>query len=252
MYYREVLSLIGLPPSLAVSMCPSPFGRLHCCHSPSLSISSLVFFLLFSFILCLRVLSLSLLTTSPSASSPTFSTHFATLCWLQGWKQTRQTSKLLAENTPLCFLGIVFPESLCLKCCFGLCLDGSTVYSSNNPLEFCLFGSSDIRPGYINSRVSTLHYVFRASTGWRQVVSEEWLFMARSYFQFSAMEWFKERCEGAALAALWSVNFSLTKSMLMPHVLLSRKKLVLLKHWWKYQMKVYWRDECPLNTQSGG
>lgn len=61
------------------------------------------------------------------------------------------------------------------------------------------------------------------------------------------------------------MNLSLAKSVLMPHVLLSRKKLVLLKHWWKYQMKVLWRHECtepcliqmkrilcPLNTQCGG
>lgn len=150
----------GLPPTLAVSVCSSAFGRLHSHPNPptpssppsnfSVAFSSLVFFHIIS--------SLSLLTTSPSTSTPTFSAHFATLsagCRVQNkpWLHL----KLLTESTPPCFLGIMFPESLCLKSCFGLCLDSSTVYSINNYLKSGLFGSTAIRLGYIHLRVSTLH-----------------------------------------------------------------------------------------------
>lgn len=178
---------------------------------------------------CVYSFSLGLLTASPSTSSQTFSAHFATrsaACRIENkpWLHL----KLLTESTPLDFLGITFPESLCFKSCFDLCLDTSTVYSINNPLESCVFGSAVIGLCYNN-----LQHCFYTMLFWEPIQDKtgryfSWMAFGDYIFHFQLVFWGILR--GRALAARWSMDLIWAESMSVPHVLLSRKKLVLLRH----------------------
>lgn len=131
-YHKKVLqAFIGLLPTLAISMCSSflaGFTAVVPCQSSLLS-----FPVLFSSTIHLKFPLMTCWQPHPRRSaqlSPLISQHSAG-CRVEN--KPWLCLKLLSENTTLRFLGIIFPESHCLKSCFGTCLASSAVYSINNP-----------------------------------------------------------------------------------------------------------------------